>query len=245
MRRPVAHGEFRALILSVWGTPSVSGAGGEVQVGRELAALLNLADKEAQKHNDQFIASVLKDNVFVAAALSFGYPPEVDVVLREKTGAPVQKDAATGEVNPGNKGNTSWSGKNLLIFPEEFYKGPVTNRMPVPAWFTYLKNREGKTETTASESPDTANLQEAASLRNLMFDYVKYEHFRGRYEKRGGAVNMAWNPYVVPGFPCVVFDHKSSGFHNVGYLNNVTQTLSVGGMSTAIRNANSASATRM
>jgi len=37
--------------------PSVTGAGGEVQVGRELTALLNLADKEAQKHNDQFIAS--------------------------------------------------------------------------------------------------------------------------------------------------------------------------------------------
>ena len=37
--------------------PSVTGAGGEIQVGRELAALLNLADKEAQKHNDQFIAS--------------------------------------------------------------------------------------------------------------------------------------------------------------------------------------------
>jgi ATP-dependent Clp protease ATP-binding subunit ClpB len=37
--------------------PSITGAGGEVQVGRELAALLNLADKEAQKHNDQFIAS--------------------------------------------------------------------------------------------------------------------------------------------------------------------------------------------
>ncbi len=37
--------------------PKVSGTGGEVQVGRELAALLNLADKEAQKHGDQFIAS--------------------------------------------------------------------------------------------------------------------------------------------------------------------------------------------
>ena len=35
----------------------VSGTGGEVQIGRELAALLNLADKEAQKHGDQFIAS--------------------------------------------------------------------------------------------------------------------------------------------------------------------------------------------
>ena len=37
--------------------PKVSGTGGEVQIGRELAALLNLADKEAQKHSDQFIAS--------------------------------------------------------------------------------------------------------------------------------------------------------------------------------------------
>ena len=37
--------------------PKVSGNGGEVQVGRELGAVLNLADKEAQKHGDQFIAS--------------------------------------------------------------------------------------------------------------------------------------------------------------------------------------------
>ncbi len=37
--------------------PKVSGTNGEVQVGRETAAMLNLADKEAQKHNDQFIAS--------------------------------------------------------------------------------------------------------------------------------------------------------------------------------------------
>jgi len=35
----------------------VSGTGGEVQVGRELGSLLNLADKEAQKRGDQFIAS--------------------------------------------------------------------------------------------------------------------------------------------------------------------------------------------
>ncbi|MDY7547824.1 ATP-dependent chaperone ClpB [Glaciimonas sp. GNP009] len=37
--------------------PKVSGNGGEVQIGRELLGLLNLADKEAQKHGDQFIAS--------------------------------------------------------------------------------------------------------------------------------------------------------------------------------------------
>ena len=37
--------------------PKVSGNSGEVQVGRELVAVLNLADKEAQKRGDQFIAS--------------------------------------------------------------------------------------------------------------------------------------------------------------------------------------------
>ena len=36
--------------------PKVSGTGGDVQVGRELMALLNLADNESQKRVDQFIA---------------------------------------------------------------------------------------------------------------------------------------------------------------------------------------------
>jgi ATP-dependent Clp protease ATP-binding subunit ClpB len=37
--------------------PKVSGTGGNIQIGRDLLQLLNLADKEAQKHQDQFIAS--------------------------------------------------------------------------------------------------------------------------------------------------------------------------------------------
>ncbi|MCB1957567.1 MAG: type VI secretion system ATPase TssH, partial [Rhodocyclaceae bacterium] len=37
--------------------PRVEGHGGEVQVGRDLANLLNVTDKESQKRGDQFIAS--------------------------------------------------------------------------------------------------------------------------------------------------------------------------------------------
>jgi ATP-dependent Clp protease ATP-binding subunit ClpB len=37
--------------------PQVQGTGGDVQVGRDLANLLNVADKEAQQRGDQFIAS--------------------------------------------------------------------------------------------------------------------------------------------------------------------------------------------
>ncbi|MGZ5817490.1 MAG: ATP-dependent chaperone ClpB [Burkholderiaceae bacterium] len=51
------NGLSNALKGSLARLPKVTGTGGEVQIGRELLALLNLADKEAQKHNDQFIAS--------------------------------------------------------------------------------------------------------------------------------------------------------------------------------------------
>ncbi|MBI1398487.1 MAG: ATP-dependent chaperone ClpB [Betaproteobacteria bacterium] len=48
-----------ALKSSVERMPKVEGQGGEVNVSRELGGLLNLTDKEAQKRNDQFIASEL------------------------------------------------------------------------------------------------------------------------------------------------------------------------------------------
>ena len=52
-----ADGLTAALKLACERLPKVSGAGGDIQVGRPLFALLNLADKEAQKRGDQFIAS--------------------------------------------------------------------------------------------------------------------------------------------------------------------------------------------
>ncbi|MBI4938986.1 MAG: ATP-dependent chaperone ClpB [Nitrosomonadales bacterium] len=46
-----------ALTDAVTRLPKVEGHGGEVQVGRDLANLFNITDKEAQKRGDQFIAS--------------------------------------------------------------------------------------------------------------------------------------------------------------------------------------------
>jgi len=190
--------------------------------------------------NDQFISSVLPQNVATTAALTFGFPEEVGAVLKAKMGdahgsaQSAAKDAGKNTGPVARPGNISKSGKNMLVFPEEFFKGPIINRMPVPSWFTYLKNKEPPTKSTASSTPPAENVEEARSLNVLMASYVEWEHYRARYEKRGGAVNMAWNPYVVPGFPCVIFDQKSSSFHTVGYLNSVQQSLSQGGMNTAI-----------
>ena len=46
-----------ALRTSFERLPKVSGTGGDVQVGRELVSLLNLADRESQKRGDQFLSS--------------------------------------------------------------------------------------------------------------------------------------------------------------------------------------------
>ena len=47
----------KALDAAIDRLPQVEGTGGEVSIGRDLANLLNLTDKEAQKAGDQFIAS--------------------------------------------------------------------------------------------------------------------------------------------------------------------------------------------
>jgi ATP-dependent Clp protease ATP-binding subunit ClpB len=54
-----------ALKKSIERLPKVEGTGGEITVSRELVNLLNLADKEAQKRGDQFIAS----EMFLLAAI--------------------------------------------------------------------------------------------------------------------------------------------------------------------------------
>ena len=59
-RAGVNVGGLRAALKSaIERLPKVEGAGGEVNVSRELGNLLNLTDKEAQKRGDQFIASEL------------------------------------------------------------------------------------------------------------------------------------------------------------------------------------------
>jgi ATP-dependent Clp protease ATP-binding subunit ClpB len=51
------NGLTNALKSGLERLPKVTGTGGEVQIGRELLSLLNLADKEAQRFGDKFISS--------------------------------------------------------------------------------------------------------------------------------------------------------------------------------------------
>src|SRR4051812_29968746 len=75
--------------------PKVEGTPGEVMIGRDLAQLLNVADKEAQKRGDQYIASEL---FLLAAAADKG---DTGRMLKQAGLAKAALEKAVEEVRGG------------------------------------------------------------------------------------------------------------------------------------------------
>lgn len=177
--------------------------------------------------NDQLITGMLHDDATVAAALTFGYPEVVNAAMRAKVGGEGEKKAK----------DVMSSGRNVLVYPEEFYKGPVSERSEVPSWFTILMNKHKANKAKADAAALSSSATDPASESDIttLFDtYVRYEYFRKRYEKRGGSAQLHWNPYIVPGFPCFIFDRRHAGMDVVGYVQTVSWSMSTQGLSTSI-----------
>jgi hypothetical protein len=165
-------------------------------------------------------------------ALSRAYPPSVDA----KWTAHMQK------------GQAAKSGRNLLVWPEEFFKGPVTARQPAPPWLMFVaaqtqsagikpgskvgtpNSKSTKADATSANDRDKGALTD----QDIYALYAQYEYFRNRFVARGGAVTCAFHPYLVPGFPLAVFDDFQSRMHTVGYLMNVTQQFSARSVGTSL-----------
>jgi ATP-dependent Clp protease ATP-binding subunit ClpB len=121
-----------ALKTAIERLPRVEGAGGEVNVSRELGNLLNLTDKEAQKRGDQFIASEL---FLLAAAQDKG---ETGKLLKQHGGGrdaiekAVQAVRGTeGVQNPEAEGQREALNKYTLDLTERARSGkldPVIGR---------------------------------------------------------------------------------------------------------------------
>ncbi len=158
------------------------------------------------------LASMIRD------ALSVAHPEEVNQAARAAVDRP-------GE-----------NGKNVLVYPEEFFKGPVVDRRPMPQWFTFLGQAGAP---VGEESPEPAgddvtsgDVLPGDSDRDVFRLYAKYEYFKERYSRRTGALQLVFNPYPVPGFPCATFDRRSTQIDTFGYIMSVRQTLQNTGWST-------------
>ena len=156
----------------------------------------------------------------VLTALARAYPPAADRKFQEHMQA---KNYETG--------------KNVLLFPEEFFKGPVTSRFSAPPWLMYFaaENQTGSKDkgipNAKTVKPDSGTTLTDTDVYKL---YAQYEYFRQRFEQRNGAVICAFQPYVLPGFPCVIFDDFQSSLHLVGYLMNAAHTFTSRSVETSL-----------
>lgn len=160
----------------------------------------------------------------VRAALTVAHPEEVNLAMRAALQDP------------------SINGKNVLVYPEEFFRGPVVDRRSMPRWFLFLNNAHNqpgvdindKTLTDEQKQDIARNISPGDTQRNIFRIYAAYEYTKERYARRSAGLSMAFNPYPIPGFPCTVFDRRSTKVDIFAYVMNVRHVLSSRAMQTDI-----------
>src|SRR5919108_335749 len=107
----------KALAESVARLPKVEGTPGEVMLGRDLTTLLNVADKEAQKRGDQYIASEL----FLLAAA--GDKGDTGRLMKQAGVAKAALEKAIDEVRGGEAvlKELSRDEGNTIVFIDELH----------------------------------------------------------------------------------------------------------------------------
>ena len=182
-------------------------------------------------------------NPIARSALAAAYPAQAQAAMDAHAGMQSDPNAASAI-------SAITTGKNILVWPEEFFRGPVQSMVQTPFVLGLLQTIQDNAAKAAADaaaaatpSPvanpaapaaDPAADKQRAQLLRLSKLYAQYEYFRQRYANRGGAADLTFNPYVVPGFPCVVYDHRGSGYDQVGYVNNIQHMLRKGQLSTSI-----------
>ncbi len=173
---------------------------------------------------ENLVSQMLPASPLVADALRVGYPPEINAQLK----ALISGNTATPT---GRSADVFRNVRDVLVFPEEFYRGPVPASNQAPGWFQLLqlksKQFNGDKGSPAGDASSSADAIPASASLEKMFElFAQCEFYRQRYEKRGGSVSTAFNPYLVPGFPTIIFDQRGQRFDVVGYMIQVTQSLS-------------------
>jgi len=139
----------------------------------------------------------------------------------------------------------------VLVFPEEYYKGPNPIFTEIDPLFFEIKKQENagrlkKSELTKpaligdtdkSIPADQLNLVGQALLSSAdkgNSDYALYvkkaqiDYTEARTKSRAATVVTTFNPYIVCDFPCIVFDSEDTGCHLVGYVTSVNHQISQG-----------------
>lgn len=97
-----------------------------------------------------------------------------------------------------------------------------------PAQLRTITTAGAAAASAGAHPEDQEQRGEGEPFADLFKLYAQYEYLRQRYMQRQFGVSLRFNPYVVPGFPCVLLDSLQTKFHSVGYVQTVQHTAFAG-----------------
>ena len=160
------------------------------------------------------------------------------------------------------------SSLEVLVFPEEYYRGPncVFNQIsPLLHEIKKLENagRLGEVESSKAESvelfdkgipADQVNYLQEALLKakakgnssyGLYVKQAQIDYINGRTAGTSFSASLVFNPNIIAGFSSILFDSAETNCHMVGYVRQVTHTLAQGSSSTNVAFSNARSLREM
>jgi hypothetical protein len=111
------------------------------------------------------------------------------------------------------------------LLKAEDYTGPVVHDIPAPDWWSYVNPAK-----IFSNDPAVAKKQYYTARTQML----KSMYLKDRYQGSRMSVTMAFNPYVVSGFPGVVFEPEDGTCAFIGHILAVQHDLNKSGGTTTI-----------
>ena len=143
---------------------------------------------------------------------------------------------------------TKKSDLEVLVFPEEYYKGPNPVFREIDPLFFEIKKQENAgrikktdivkpnliTEEDRSIPADQLNLVGQALVKSadkgnpeyaLYVKKAQLDFIESRSAARTASASLVFNPYIMADFPCILFDSLDSGCHVIGFVAGVSHNL--------------------
>jgi len=119
------------------------------------------------------------------------------------------------------------SGTTLDANSEAIRQAAATPPPATPADVTAPSDGTTSATVAAGTASEADLFEQAREGQQTVYQlYAKYEFFRERYSRRTGSVVLAFNPYVVPGFPAAIFDRRDTRVDVFCYVTTVQQRMS-------------------
>ena len=119
----------------------------------------------------------------------------------------------------------------MYILDTEEYTGPWIQEVTTPPWWNWTDALKGSKGDYGYTTPSGKAIPAEVVVRHIL-DHRQL--LMARYLRRKLTVQMTFDPYIIAGFPGVVFDAEETGLSFAGYVTTVNHVISTNSMETTV-----------